>query len=99
MGEPLDTIFKHMEQHNTVVYPQTQPFDESKPKHDWYKRNEYCAYHHVKGHETNKCMKLKHLFQDFIDQGKIDVDPATGKSPNANLGMYKNALPKDQGED
>lgn len=81
-----------------VVYPQMQPFDESKPKPDWYKENEYCTYHCVKGHETKKCIKLKHLVQDLIVQGKIVVDPATGKSPNANLGMYKNALAKYQEE-
>lgn len=77
MGEPLDAIFKCMEHHNMVVYPQTIPFDESKPKPDWYKENEYRAYHHVKGHATNKCMKLKDLVQDLIDEGKTDVDPTT----------------------
>lgn len=51
-----------------------------------------------RGHVTNKCMKLKHLVQDLVDQGKIDVDPTAGKSPNANLAMYKDALPKHQGE-
>lgn len=61
MGEPLDVILKHMEQHNMVVYPQTILFDESKPKPSWYEENEYYAYHYVKGHATNKCMKLKHL--------------------------------------
>lgn len=46
----------------------------------------------------NKCIKLKHLVQDLIDQGKIVVDPTTKKSPNASLGMYKDALRKHQGE-
>lgn len=81
-----------------VVYAQTQPFDGSKPKPNWYKDNEYCAYHHIYGHDMNKCMKLKILVHDLIDQGKIVVDPTTRKSPNVNLGMYKNALPKHQGE-
>lgn len=48
MGEALDVIFKCMEQHNMVVYPQTLSFDESKPMLDWYKENDYCTYHCVK---------------------------------------------------
>lgn len=98
LAEPLDVIFKHMKQHNMIVYPQKQPFDESKTKLYWNKENEYCAYHHVKGHETSKCIQIKHLVQDLIDQGKIAIDPITVKSLNANLGMYKNVLPKHQGE-
>lgn len=67
MAEPLNIIFKHTEQHNMVVYPQTQTFDQSKPKLDSYKENEYCAYYCIKGHGMNKCMKLKHLVQNLID--------------------------------
>lgn len=67
MVEPLDIIFKRMEQHIMFVYPQMQPFLESKPKPDWYKENEYCAYHRIKNHEMNKWMKLKHLVHDLID--------------------------------
>lgn len=87
-----------MQSHNMLVYPQTQPFDESKPKPNWYKDNDYCNCYCIKGHTMNKFMKFNHLVQDLIDQGKIDVDVTTRKSPNAHLGLYKYVFPKHQGE-
>lgn len=71
MVKPLKVILKCMEQHNMVVFPHTTQFDESKPKSNWYRENEYCAYHRMHDQDRNRCIKLKHLVQDLIDQEKL----------------------------
>jgi len=51
-------------------------------KAPWYKENEYCDYHRVKGHKTSGCMCLKHVIQDCIDQGLIKVTLSTTQLHN-----------------
>lgn len=76
----------------------TLPFDANQPKPQWYNENEYCDYHHVSGHDTCKCMKLKNYIQDLIDKGDIEV--ATTKPGNSNdkLKMYQDPFPKHSKE-
>ncbi|KAH9313031.1 hypothetical protein KI387_028066, partial [Taxus chinensis] len=78
-----------------VTYPTTQPFDDNAPKPSWYKEHDYCDLHHVKGHKTNKCLRLHHYIQDLIENGKIEVDtPEKTQTPNENMGIFKELFPK-----
>ena len=67
LGEPLDTIFEQLAKDNLVRYPQTQPLEPNQSRASWYKDNDFCKFHHVKGHTTLKCMQLKDYVQDLID--------------------------------
>ena len=44
-----------------------------------YFTNEYCEYHQSKGHNTNKCARLRHDFEDLIESKKI-TKPHIGKN-------------------
>ena len=42
-----------------------------------WNENQYCLYHRGKGHDTEKCFRLKHKIQDMIDAGELPMS----KSP------------------
>ncbi|XP_049388071.1 uncharacterized protein LOC125852375 [Solanum stenotomum] len=55
---------------------------------EWYDPNKRCAYHSgVVGHDTEKCITLKHKIQDLIDNEVVKLAQAP---PNVNT----NPLPK-----
>ena len=90
--EPLEAIFQKLVDHNLMVFPNTRPFDENQPKPRWYQENEYCKYHHIKGHDTNKCFKLKVFIQNLVDDGEIEVEGGT-TSKNAKLKIFQKPFP------
>ena len=67
LGEPLDVIFEKLAKDNLICYPPTQQNEQTQSKASWYKPNEYCKFHYVKGHTTLKCMQLKDYVQDLIN--------------------------------
>ena len=75
-----------------MVFPNTHPFDENQPKSKWYRENEYCKYHCIKGHETNKCIKLKVFIQNLVDDGEIEVEGGP-TSKNAKLKIFQKPYP------
>ena len=75
-----------------MVFPNTCPFDENQLKPRWYQENEYCKYHCVKGHDTNKCFKLKVFIQNLVDDGEIEVEGGPS-SKNAKLKIFQNPFP------
>ncbi len=75
-----------------MVFPNTQPLDENQPKSKWYRENEYCKYHHIKGHDTNKCIKLKIFIQNLVDDGEIEVEGGPS-SKNAKLKIFQKLFP------
>ena len=90
--EPLDVIFQKLVDHNLMVFPNTWPFDENQPKSKWYREDEYCKYHHIKGHDTNKCIKLKVFIQNRVDDGEIEVEGGPS-SKNAKLKIFQKPFP------
>lgn len=60
----------------------------------WYRENEYCEFHKIKGHSTNRCLKLKNYIQDLIDRGDIELESNEPISKNQQLGIYKDPFPK-----
>ena len=94
--ESLSTILKQLDGVKMVEYPTaTIPYKEDSPKPVWFKDNEYCDFHRVKGHETDRCFRLCHYIRDLIEEGKIIVDshPESGKGPNEKMGIYKEPFP------
>ena len=89
--EPLETIFQKLVDHNLMVFPNTHPFDENQPKSKWYRENEYCKYHRIKGHDTNKCIKLKIFIQNLVDDGEIEVEERP-TSKNAKLKIFQSCF-------
>lgn len=75
-----------------MVFPNTRPFNENQPKSKWYRENEYCKYHRIKGHDTKKCIKLKVFIQNLVDDGEIEVEGGT-PSKNANLKIFQKPFP------
>ena len=75
-----------------MVFPNTHPFDENQPKSKWYRENEYCKNHRIKGHDTNKCIKLKVFIQNLVDDGEIDVEGGP-PSKNAKQKIFQKFFP------
>ena len=75
-----------------MVFPNTRPFDENKPELKWYRENEYCKYHRIKGHDTKKCIKLKVFIQNLVDDGEIEVEGGP-PSKNAKLEIFQKSFP------
>lgn len=72
-----------------IIFPPPKPFDENKPKPAWYKEIEYYEYHMIKGHFTNRCMKLKNYVQDLINNRDIQIEGDKPLLQNKQLGLYK----------
>ena len=75
-----------------MMFPNTRSFDENQPKSKWNRENEYCKYHRIKGHETNKCIKLKVFIQNLVDDGEIEVEGGPS-SKNAKLKIFQKPFP------
>lgn len=90
LGEPYEMALKTLLANKLLMLlDNSRPYDpEVKPK--WWRENEYCEYHHNKGHPTKNCMKLKHDIQDLLDASKIVVGNHT---TNADHKAFKEPLP------
>ena len=75
-----------------MVFPNTHPFDENQPKSKWYRENKYCKYHRIKGHDTNKFIKLKIFIQNLVDDGEIEIEGGP-TSKNAKLKIFQKPFP------
>ena len=83
LGEPLDVIFDRMVKNNLVIFPHKKEMDEDPPKPPWFKDNEYCTYHQVKGHTT-----LDYI-QDLVNCKELTVGWNTKNSQNENYKSTK----------
>ena len=49
------------------------PKPPSQPIPPQFKMDLHCAYHQGPGHETDRCIALRHAIQDLIDQGVVQL--------------------------
>ena len=47
-------------------------YGEDKEKPHWYKEKNYCLYHQVKGHSTNRCIEMKNKLHTLLEKGKVN---------------------------
>jgi len=92
LHESLHDVLKKILDHNIITLPEIRPDEMQNKNGKWYRENEFCNYHRQRGHDTNKCHSLKHVVQDLIDEGKLQVETPS-QNPNQDLGIYQNPLP------
>ena len=51
------------------------PTPDPEKKTKYWNENAYCEYHRGKGHDTEKCYRLKHAIQDMIEDGRLPIPP------------------------
>ncbi|XP_074288461.1 uncharacterized protein LOC141613616 [Silene latifolia] len=72
------------------IGPTPEPTLEQRPK--WYRPEAYCAYHQGKGHDTEKCFRLKHEIQDMIEDGTIPIPTVKPNNVTNPFGDHSNAV-------
>ena len=53
----------------TALTPRPPP----QPIPQQFRMDLHCAYHQGLGHETDRCIALRHAIQDLIDQGSVHL--------------------------
>lgn len=67
-------ILKKLIKSNLILLPNYKNYQEPQVKPLWYRDEDHCEFHQTKGCKTQSCFKLKHLIQDVIEQGEVNVD-------------------------
>lgn len=96
LGDSYHVILKTLLSNKIMTLPgYAKPYEpEVKPK--WWNDYHYCEYHNNKAHKTENFIRLKHVIQDLIENGKFFVD---GLVNNYDHKAFKEPLPKyDKGE-
>ncbi|KAL6321585.1 hypothetical protein AAG906_024578 [Vitis piasezkii] len=64
--------------HNVMFTPRPVP----QPVPPQFRMDLHRAYHQSLGHDTNRCLALRHAIQDFIDQGLVNLgQPSVTTNP------------------
>src|SRR2546425_1114686 len=82
---PMSKVLKKLQSRGLL-----QPLDPRPPPNPLpsnFNHNAYCEFHQTQGHDTDKCIRLRHEIQNLIEEGKIP-DPEKDK-PN----VMTNPLP------
>ena len=62
----------------------------------WWDEKAYCKLHNGIGHDIENYGRFRHIVQDLIENGKLEVD---GLNTNADHIAFKETLPKyEKGE-
>lgn len=60
-----------------------------------YNKNEYCNYHHQRGHSTKNCLAFRNRTQNSIKDNNLEVEDHTSIL-DQNLKNYQDSLPSYQ---
>ncbi|MBY3556051.1 hypothetical protein HGI15_22190, partial [Modestobacter lapidis] len=59
---PPEKVFEKLKARNLITPLEPKPLPNPLPR--GFNENEYCKYHQIKGHSTNRCIRLRHIIQD-----------------------------------
>src|SRR3989442_7633598 len=76
-GEPMSKVLERYIKRGLLQPLEPKPLPNPLPSN--FNLHAYCSFHQIKGHNTDKCHRLRHEIQDLIDQGEIP-DPDRGNS-------------------
>lgn len=87
-----------LEESLSVILPMVRPLLKeliprslSNPLPKWYDLTAYCDFHHVVGHTTDRCLTLKDVVQDLIDDGVVIVGTPGQPSPDCSTFVVNHA--------
>lgn len=96
LGDSYEDVLKTLIDNNLAQPQDPAKFHILDIKPYWLNEKAYCIFHNGIGHDIEHCWKLKHLIQDLIENGKLEID---GLKTNAGHKVFKEPLPKyDKGE-
>ncbi|KAL9237257.1 hypothetical protein vseg_011830 [Gypsophila vaccaria] len=72
------------------IGPTADPSVDNRSK--WWNKNAYCQFHRGKGHDTEKCLRLRHAIQDMIDAGDLPRPTKGGQPSNQNNSLSSHAI-------
>ena len=71
LGMPLSRAFQRLVEGGLIdPLPPRPPLQPTPPG---FRTDLHCAYHQRAGHDTDSCAALRHVIQDLIDQGLVDL--------------------------
>ena len=75
---PMSQLFERLkiEGYLNLLVPCPHP----SPLPKGYKPHKFCNYHQELGHQTNKCINLRHAIQNLIDENFITRPSFAGRS-------------------
>ena len=68
---PLSLAFQRLVEGGLIVPLPPRPPPQPTPL--GFRIDLHCAYHQRAGHDTDSCAALRHVIQDLIDQGLVDL--------------------------
>ena len=66
----LTRAFEKLRDAGVIVPLASRPLPHPIPH---FHSHEHCLYHHIPGHDTERCSTLHHAIQDLIDSGLVDL--------------------------
>ncbi|KAJ9672970.1 hypothetical protein PVL29_026298 [Vitis rotundifolia] len=80
LGMTLTRAFEKLRDAGLIVPLAPHPLPPSVPPH--FRSHEYCLYHQIQGHDTERCSALHHAIQDLIDSGLVNLSgPSVTTNP------------------
>ncbi|KAL6342728.1 hypothetical protein AAG906_016562 [Vitis piasezkii] len=71
LGMTVIRAFEKLRDTEVIVLLVPRPLPHPIPPH--FHSHEHCLYHHIPGHDTERCSALHHAIQDLIDSGVVDL--------------------------
>ena len=76
---PISQLFEKLKLEGHLGPLEPQP--SLSPLLKGYKSYEFCTYHQEPGHQTDKCINLRHAIQNLIDQ-QVITPPSLTSNPD-----------------
>ncbi|OVA11879.1 hypothetical protein BVC80_741g10 [Macleaya cordata] len=91
INHPLSAMLPGLVEAGLITLLEPRPVRDPPPT--WFNPNQHCDYHQGPGHLTDKCWNLRHVIQDLLEEGKIQIE---GVQLPARPNINTNPLPVHQ---